>query len=194
LASSGGPPLLGHAVVPSGFRLQVNPMAQERPSGFLLAAPGIQHRVTRRTLSPHPAFQGPAFLARHCHRVRIPFQFTLHLPALPGGLQRVSIYSGSPSLCRPSPCGRLSRPRTTMAAPTLLRFPRPTAGLRPQEQSPTFTMMDSAKEFRRRLSLQPNRSLRLPTRKQVRSGYLLLSLGWKHELSSLEYVRDTLMP
>jgi len=30
-------------------------MAQEHPSKFLLAVPGIQHRVTRRTLSTHTA-------------------------------------------------------------------------------------------------------------------------------------------
>ena len=28
-------------------------------------------------LSKHPALQGPAFLARHCRRVRIPLHFTL---------------------------------------------------------------------------------------------------------------------
>ena len=48
-------PLFGHALVPSGFRLQVNPMAQERSSEFLLAVPGIQHRVPRRTALPHTA-------------------------------------------------------------------------------------------------------------------------------------------
>ena len=31
------------------------PMAQEQSSEFLLAAPGIQHRVPRRTVSHHPA-------------------------------------------------------------------------------------------------------------------------------------------
>ncbi len=51
------PPLFRHALFPSGFRLQVNPMAQEHSSKFLLAVPGIQHRVTRRTLSTHPALQ-----------------------------------------------------------------------------------------------------------------------------------------
>src|SRR5258707_3957071 len=35
------PPLFERAVFPSGFRLQVNPMAQKQPSKFLLAAPGI---------------------------------------------------------------------------------------------------------------------------------------------------------
>src|SRR5260370_19947748 len=44
-------PLFGHAVVPSGFRLQVNPMTQKHPSELPLIASGIQHRVPRRTLS-----------------------------------------------------------------------------------------------------------------------------------------------
>ena len=50
-------PLFGHAVVPSGFRLQVNPMTQEHSSEFLLTASGIQHRVPRHTVSKHPALQ-----------------------------------------------------------------------------------------------------------------------------------------
>src|SRR4051794_37553811 len=49
------PPLLRHAVFPSGFRLQVNRMTQEHPSGLLLTASGIQHRVPRRTVTLHPA-------------------------------------------------------------------------------------------------------------------------------------------
>ena len=53
-------PLFGHAVFPSGFRLQVNPMAQKHPSEFLLTASGIQHRVPRRTLSWHPALRSQA--------------------------------------------------------------------------------------------------------------------------------------
>jgi hypothetical protein len=48
-------PLFWHALFPSGFRLQVNQMAQKRPSEFLLAAPGIQRRVPRRTISLHCA-------------------------------------------------------------------------------------------------------------------------------------------
>src|SRR5215475_11919212 len=49
------PLLLRHALVPSGFRLQVNRMTQKPPFELLLTASGIQHRVPRRTLSPHPA-------------------------------------------------------------------------------------------------------------------------------------------
>src|SRR5262245_14638432 len=41
---------------PSGFRLQVNRMTQEHPSGLLLTASGIQHRVPRRTVSKQTAF------------------------------------------------------------------------------------------------------------------------------------------
>src|SRR4051794_11308503 len=48
-------PLLWHALFPSSFRSQVNQMTQEHSSGFLLSVSGIQHRVPRRTLSPHPA-------------------------------------------------------------------------------------------------------------------------------------------
>src|SRR5262245_40879058 len=48
-------PLLGHALVPSGFRPRVNQTAQKPPSEFLLTVSGIQHRVPRRTVSSHPA-------------------------------------------------------------------------------------------------------------------------------------------
>ena len=51
------PLLLRHALVPSGFRLQVNRMTQKPPFELLLTASGIQHRVPRRTLSHHPALQ-----------------------------------------------------------------------------------------------------------------------------------------
>src|SRR4029077_6891014 len=43
------------------FRLQVNRMTQEQPSGLLLTGSGIQHRVPRRTVSDHPALQWPDF-------------------------------------------------------------------------------------------------------------------------------------
>jgi hypothetical protein len=61
-------PLLRHALFPSGFRLQVNRMAQRYPSEPLLTASRIQYRVPRRTVSPHTAqalispFWEPAFL------------------------------------------------------------------------------------------------------------------------------------
>src|SRR6516162_7399905 len=40
-------PLFWHAVVPSGFRFQVNQMTQEHSSELLLTESGIQHRVPR---------------------------------------------------------------------------------------------------------------------------------------------------
>jgi hypothetical protein len=58
------PPLFRHALFPSSFRLQVNRMTQERSSGLLLTESRIQHRVPRRTLSPHPAFQVTTTLLR----------------------------------------------------------------------------------------------------------------------------------
>jgi hypothetical protein len=48
-------PLLGHAVFPSGFHLQVNPMTQKSSSELLLSETGIQRCIPRRTLSPHRA-------------------------------------------------------------------------------------------------------------------------------------------
>src|SRR3954462_1568900 len=48
-------PLFWHAPFPSSFRFQVNQMTQEHSSGFLLTVSGIQHRVPRRTVAPHPA-------------------------------------------------------------------------------------------------------------------------------------------
>src|SRR2546421_8394991 len=44
---------------PPAFRLQVNRMTQEHPSGLLLTESGIQHRVPRRTLSKYTALQFP---------------------------------------------------------------------------------------------------------------------------------------
>ena len=48
-------PLFRHALVPSGFRLEVNRMAQRSPFGPLLTGSRIQSRVPRRTLAPHTA-------------------------------------------------------------------------------------------------------------------------------------------
>ena len=48
-------PLFRHALVPSGFRLQVNRMAQRSPFEPLLIGSRIQCRVPRRTVSPHAA-------------------------------------------------------------------------------------------------------------------------------------------
>jgi len=62
-------------------------MTQEHSSKFLLTVSGIQHRVPRRTLSPHRAFQGSVFLAQHYHWVRISFSVrpvSQQLHAAPG--------------------------------------------------------------------------------------------------------------
>src|SRR3954447_13510574 len=100
------PPLLRHAPFPSGFRLQVNRMTQEQPSELLLTESGIQHRVPRRTLSYSSGSPVPGgregFRPRACR------------PPHPPRLR---------STCPPSPCGRLSRPRTTTG--TLSPWGRP---------------------------------------------------------------------
>src|SRR3954468_12445016 len=54
-ASSSDPRFSDMLFSPPAFRLQVNRMTQEHPSGLLLTAPGIQLRVPRRTLSTHTA-------------------------------------------------------------------------------------------------------------------------------------------
>ena len=77
------PPLLGHALFPSGFRRPVNPMAQKRSSEFLLAAPGIQHRVPRRTLSLHPALQGSSLFSKghpSVHTLRVSAFVARYIP------------------------------------------------------------------------------------------------------------------
>ena len=48
-------PLFRHAPFPSSFHLRVNRMTQKFPSDLLLTASRIQHRVPRRTVSPHTA-------------------------------------------------------------------------------------------------------------------------------------------
>src|SRR5271165_1345337 len=48
-------PLLRQAVFPSGFRFQVGRKAHKSSSELLVTASRIQHRVTQRTLAPHPA-------------------------------------------------------------------------------------------------------------------------------------------
>jgi hypothetical protein len=58
-------------------------MAQEPPSEFLLAAPGIQHRVPRRTVSKHPALQRLAFLPDVAARLLFRFDFTIIIYGIP---------------------------------------------------------------------------------------------------------------
>src|SRR4051812_5864175 len=80
------PPPLAPALFPPRFRPPVNPMTQEHSFEFLLAAPGIQHRVPRRTLSPHTALQSVRF-----HRVGYRHYAYLHgyYPDLPASLRLV---------------------------------------------------------------------------------------------------------
>src|SRR5207248_8462054 len=56
-ASSSAPRFSDMLLSPLAFRLQVNRMTQEQPSGLLLTGSGIQHRVPRRTISKYPALQ-----------------------------------------------------------------------------------------------------------------------------------------
>ena len=73
-------PLFRHALVPSGFRLEVHRMAQRSPFAPLLTGSRIQSRVPRRTLSPHTALQESAFhMAACCTACVIRFPF----PACP---------------------------------------------------------------------------------------------------------------
>jgi hypothetical protein len=51
------PPASPTCSCPSGFRFQVNRMAQKYSSELLLTMSGMQHRVPRRTVYSHPAFQ-----------------------------------------------------------------------------------------------------------------------------------------
>src|SRR4051812_14941207 len=102
--------LLEHAVFPSGFRLQVNPMTQKRPSEFLLTESGIQHQVPRRTLSAHPALRRPESQGVRPRACRPPrSQVQVHLtpfamcPAFPDSdYYEVSVAMG------PTPAGSLT--------------------------------------------------------------------------------------
>ena len=78
-------------------------MTQESPSEFLLTVSGIQHRVPRRTLSPHTA---TAYWAYN------PFRVLLASARIPKPLHPAGSLLGLPTGCGPSPCGRLSRPPT----------------------------------------------------------------------------------
>jgi len=67
-------PLFRHALVPSGFRFQVNRMTQKPPFELLLTGSRIQSRVPRRTLSPHTAQHLRSFSVAHVSTKR-PFAF-----------------------------------------------------------------------------------------------------------------------
>ena len=118
-------------------------------------------------LSAHPALQGLAFRSMDFSWVRHAVTVTAAsailrdhrlTPASGGTEQLLDRATSIP--CRPSPCTRLSRAPTTMAAPTLTRF---IDGLLISPcQPPTFTPMHSTKSRRQRLSKDPSRSLRNP--------------------------------
>jgi hypothetical protein len=113
-------PLLWHALFPSSFRSQVNPMTQEHSSEFLLTASGIQHRVPRRTDHPHRArhiadslsLARSGDLAVTQHEVRCPRHGSDPGPAMrhplgSSGSGRARspasrLLRGAPTPCRPS--------------------------------------------------------------------------------------------
>ena len=103
-------------------------MTQESPFEFLLTVSRIQHRVPRRTLSPHTAHDRGILWERSISPAPrcIPHG---QLCAFAGYLCTVS----RPSPSGPSPCARFSRTRTTMPYLTACRalefrmgFPIPT--------------------------------------------------------------------
>jgi hypothetical protein len=102
------PLLLRQALVPSGFRLQVSRMTPKHPFELLLTTSGIQHRVPRRTRSPHTA------TACQDHDRRF---LSASQPGFPGIQGRNSTLTHLTS-CGPSPCTRLSRAQSTMATLT----------------------------------------------------------------------------
>src|SRR5262245_10133770 len=103
------PLLLRHALVPSSFRLQVNRMTQKLPFELLLTASGIQHRVPRRTLSPHTAHERRdiygKFLFRQLqgiHPSQLAHSLTTSVPLpdlLPKGLRHVRGFPALRLLC-----------------------------------------------------------------------------------------------
>jgi hypothetical protein len=121
-------------------------------------------------LSLHPAL--PLSVLLGLLQTEFPLHFTdVHGNFIPR-LHSVTFARELPTDCRPSPCGRLSRPPTTRAAPTPPRFHRriiaSVAG------GPlTFTVEDSTRPFRWRLPRSPCRSSRNPERQQGRPGGLL---------------------
>ena len=71
-ASSSDPRFSDMLFSPPAFRLQVNRMTQEHPSGLLLTESGIQHRVPRRTVSEYPALQYPEISGFRLSASRLP--------------------------------------------------------------------------------------------------------------------------
>src|SRR5262249_13243531 len=99
---------------------------------------------------------------------------------------RVDFFSPEASISwRPSPCGRLSRPPTTMTPPTLLTVIGRLLALSFHQEPLTFRQVDSSGGLGGGLRNNPSRSLRNPERGQGKSGDLPLPLDWVCPLSSL---------
>ena len=105
LACSPEPPLHRHALVPIGFHLRVRRLTRKHLSRLPLSATGI--RLAVFTAHPFGAPGSPVSLReRMIPRTVSAFRISRTSP------------SGSQDTYRPSPCGRLSRPRSTTAAPS----------------------------------------------------------------------------
>ena len=91
-------------------------------------------------------------------------------PTLPGEPSGYLSSPGASIPCRPSPWGRLSRPPTTMAAPTAVAGIGRLPALPSRHRSLLFLPVDSARSFRRQFPLVPIRSSRDPERQRGRSG------------------------
>lgn len=124
-------------------------MTQESPFELLLTVSRIQHRVPRRTLSPHTAHDRGILWERSISPAP---RCILHgqLCAFAGYLCTVS----RPSPSGPSPCTRFSRIRTTMPYLTACRASELSVRVSPAyfplsfpslSGSPVFTMEDSNK-------------------------------------------------
>ena len=162
-------PLFAHAVVPSGFRLQVSRWPRNFPPGSSCLQQGFSTASRGARLSPHTALPGLALLPRDYSGGRLPLRLSPS-PRTSSGASvarpKATSVPGMSSPCRPSPCIRLSRYRTTTAAPPLPRFHRrviaSVAG-----QLLTFMTEDSTRLDRWRVFRgDPSRSLRNPERRQ----------------------------
>jgi hypothetical protein len=113
LACSPEPPLHRHALVPIDFRHKVRRLTQKHLSQLLLPAAGIRPAV----------FHGAPFRStrlssvHHDRGARLPRSWMIPNTVSAERISRTSP-SGFQDTCRPSPCGRLSRPPSTTAAPS----------------------------------------------------------------------------
>src|SRR5262245_33790207 len=124
-------------------------MTQEPPSEFLLTASGIQHRVPRRTVSPHTALPLPVILSlRLTHRL----SFLCISPMFMRTSPLIGyLCSGTPDRLPPFAMWPAFPASDYYGGSDAPRFHRPTAGLRFKGELLTFMTMDSAVSFRRRL-------------------------------------------